>query len=122
MAWWEPYDINTPFFAEAENELHGPTGEAVSAVRQITDRAGVEIPAAAVSSKEAFRKFLLLERGHELFGEGLRRQDLIRNGTYIQRAKERGNKAQDYQVLFPIPQSVITESNGVVKQNPGYEQ
>ena len=109
-------------FAEAENELHGPTGEAVNAVRQITDRAGVEIPADAVSSKEAFRKFLLLERGHELFGEGLRRQDLIRNGTYIQRAKERGNKAQDYQVLFPIPQSVITESNGVVKQNPGYEQ
>ena len=33
---------------------------------------------------------------------------------------KRGNNAQDYQVLFPIPQFAITESNGILKQNPGY--
>ena len=82
-------------FAEAENEL-------------------------ATASKEAFRDYLLLERGHELFGEGVRRQDLIRHGVYIKLARERGNNAQDYQVLFPIPQFAITESNGILEQNPGY--
>ena len=108
-------------FAEAENELNGPTAEAVKALKQVTDRAGVKIPASATASKEAFRDYLLLERGHELFGEGVRRQDLIRHGVYIKLARERGNNAQDYQVLFPIPQFAITESNGILKQNPGYE-
>lgn len=108
-------------FAEAENELNGPTADAVKALKQVTDRAGVKIPASATASKEAFRDYLLLERGHELFGEGVRRQDLIRHGVYIKLARERGNNAQDYQVLFPIPQFAITESNGILKQNPGYE-
>ena len=107
-------------FAEAENELNGPNAEAVRALKQVTDRAGVEIPATATANKEAFRNYLLLERGHELFGEGVRRQDLIRHGVYIKLARERGNNAQDYQVLFPIPQFAITESNGILEQNPGY--
>lgn len=107
-------------FAEAENELNGPTSAAINALRQVTDRAGVTIPAEAIASKEAFRDYLLFERGHELFSEGIRRQDLIRHGKYIQYARERGNNAQDYQVLFPIPQSVITEADGIIEQNPGY--
>ena len=78
------------------------------------------IPASATSSKEAFRDYLLEERGRELFCEGQRRQDLIRHGVYISLARERGNNAQDYQVLFPIPQSVITEAGGIVEQNQGY--
>lgn len=107
-------------YAEAENELNGPTATAVNAVKQITDRAGVVIPSAATAGKEAFRDYILYERGHELFGEGVRRQDLIRHGKFIQYARERGNNAQDYHVLFPIPQSVITEANGIIEQNPGY--
>ena len=107
-------------FAEAENELNGPSAEAVRALKQVTDRAGIEIPATATANKEAFRNYLLQERGHELFGEGVRRQDLIRHGVYIKLARERGNNAQDYQVLFPIPQFAITESNGILEQNPGY--
>lgn len=107
-------------YAEAENELNGPSAEAVKALKMVTDRAGVEIPSTATASKEAFRSYLLLERGHELFCEGVRRQDLIRHGVYIKLARERGNNAQDYQVLFPIPQFAITESNNILKQNPGY--
>ena len=107
-------------YAEAENELNGPSAEAVKALKMVTDRAGVEIPSSATASKEAFRNYLLLERGHELFCEGVRRQDLIRHGVYIKLARERGNNAQDYQVLFPIPQFAITESNNILEQNPGY--
>ncbi len=109
-------------FAEAENELNGPTSTAVNALKQVTDRAGIEIPATATTSKEALRSYLLEERGHELFGEGVRRQDLIRHGEYIKRAQERGNNAKDYQVLFPIPQFAITEAGGILKQNEGYTE
>ena len=107
-------------YAEAENELNGPTQSAIAAVKQITDRAGTTIPATATASKEAFRDYILEERGRELYCEGQRRTDLIRHGVYISRARERGNNAQDYQVLFPIPQDVITEADGIVEQNPGY--
>lgn len=109
-------------YAEAENELNGPSSAAINALKQVTDRAGIEIPASATASKEALRNYLLEERGHELFGEGVRRQDLIRHGVYIQRARERGNDAKDYQVLFPIPQFAITEAGGILKQNDGYTE
>ncbi len=107
-------------YAEAENELNGPTSAAVSAVKQVTDRAGTEIPASATTDQASFRDFLLAERGRELYCEGQRRTDLIRHGVYISRARERGNNAQDYQVLYPIPQDAITEAGGIVEQNPGY--
>jgi hypothetical protein len=107
-------------YAEAVNELNGPTHEAIAAVKQITDRAGVSIPQGVTVDKDTFRRYLLAERGRELFGEGQRRQDLIRHGEFIKRAVERGNNAKDYQVLFPLPQAVIIESAGIITQNPGY--
>lgn len=107
-------------YAEAENELNGPSANAINAVKQVTDRAKTEIPAEAKVSKEAFREFILAERGRELYCEGQRRQDLIRHGEFIKRAQARGVNAQSHQVLFPIPQAVVIESDGVVAQNPGY--
>lgn len=107
-------------YAEAVNELSGPTPEAIAAVKQITDRAGTTIPADATASADAFRAFLLAERGRELFAEGQRRQDLIRHGEFISRARARGNNAKEHQVLFPLPQAVVTEAAGVILQNPGY--
>lgn len=107
-------------FAEAENELNGPSIAAIDAVKKVTDRAHVEIPAQATASKDAFRKYLLAERGRELYCEGHRRQDQIRHGVFISSARERGYNAQDYQVLYPVPQAAVIESNGIVKQNPGY--
>lgn len=107
-------------YAEAENELNGPTSTATNAIKPILERAHVTMPITATNSKEDFRSYLLDERGRELHCEGQRRQDLIRHGVYISRAIERGNNAKDYQVLFPIPQDVIIEANGIIKQNPGY--
>lgn len=107
-------------YAEAENELNGPSQSAIDAVKLITDRAGVEIPSEALLSKDNFRLYLLEERGRELYGEGQRRQDLIRQGLYISRARARGNNAKEHQVLFPIPQNIIVEAGGIIIQNPGY--
>lgn len=107
-------------YAEAENELNGPTQSAVNAIKPITDRARTVIPPSATVDKNAFRSYLLAERGRELYCEGQRRQDLIRHGSFISLAKARGNNAKDYQVLFPIPQAVITEAGGIIEQNAGY--
>jgi len=51
---------------------------------------------------------------------GIRRQDLIRHGTFISDAVARGLPAKPYQTLWPIPSDVIIQSNGVITQNPGY--
>ena len=109
--------------AEILNNLNGPSQEALNYVKQITDRAGTTstIPADVLSSKEKFNEFLLAERGRELYWEGWRREDLIRFGKYIETGLKRGFPAKDHMVLFPIPPRVITESGGVVKNNPGYE-
>lgn len=106
--------------AETLNELNGPTTEAVELINQIRRRAHVKEIKASDYTKETLRDFILDERGRELYCEGHRRDDLIRHGKFIQKAREEGIYAQDYHVLFPIPQSVMDE-NPNLKQNPGYE-
>jgi starch-binding outer membrane protein, SusD/RagB family len=104
--------------AEAINELRGPD-DAYEYVNAVRARAGVD-PFSGMT-QQGFRDALLDERGRELFGEGARRQDLIRHGKFIEYALDRGiTNADAHDVLFPIPQEVITESNGVVVQNEGY--
>jgi hypothetical protein len=62
-----------------------------------------------------------MERGREVYCEGSRRQDLVRNGKYIEYALERGaTGASAADTIFPIPASVIVEGRGIIKQNPGY--
>ncbi|WP_426485211.1 RagB/SusD family nutrient uptake outer membrane protein [Flavobacterium sp. 2] len=107
-------------YAEAENQLNGPTINAVNAAGLVADRANASIPNAAKASKQAFDDYLLAERGRELYFEGQRRQDLIRHGKFVSGAVLRGKNAQDFNVLYPIPQYVIIESNKIVKQNEGY--
>ncbi|MES1198257.1 MAG: RagB/SusD family nutrient uptake outer membrane protein, partial [Chitinophagaceae bacterium] len=105
--------------AEAINEQGAPTSEAYSLVNQVRARAGVSDFSGM--SQAQFRQALLDERGREFYGEGSRRQDLIRNGTYISNALARGKvNAKSYMALYPIPRAVITQSRGTIAQNPGY--
>lgn len=109
--------------AECLNETEGsPSQEAIALVNRVRDRVGLGVLAdAATASKDAFNDAILMERGHEFYGEGLRRQDLIRHGKYISSAQDRsGNQTADYKVRFPIPISFITESRDAIKQNEGY--
>lgn len=104
--------------AEAINEQRGPS-EAYEYVNQVRARAGVGNFSGM--DADAFRTALLAERGRELFAEGVRRQDLIRNGSFISNAQARGKtNAAPYMVLFPIPNSVIVQGQGVIAQNEGY--
>ncbi len=104
--------------AEAINEQRGPD-DAYQYVNQV--RARAKVPEWSGLTQEQFRDSILDERGRELFSEGVRRQDLIRHGKFIQYAIDRGiTNAQSHQVLFPIPSAVIIEGEGIIEQNPGY--
>ena len=73
-------------FAEAENQLNGPTAAAYNAINQVRRRgygksiatadATVDLPAGL--SQSAFFTALVKERSLELGGEGIRKYDLIR--------------------------------------------
>jgi hypothetical protein len=73
-------------FAEAENEINGPTAAAYNAVNMVrrrgfgkpvnTANAAVDLPAGL--SKADFFKAIVRERSLELGGEGVRKYDLIR--------------------------------------------
>lgn len=107
--------------AEALNELNGPNDESLGLLNQIRNRANLaNYRVQDFPTKEAFRNALFQERAWEFFFEQKSRTDQIRQGTFIDNAKKRGlSIAQDYQTLFPIPQSEI-DANPNLKQNEGY--
>lgn len=106
--------------AEALNELNGPTAEVIGLINQIRTRAkATPITLADVSSKDLLRNFLLDERGRELYSEGKRREDLVRQDKFISQAVARKIVAKPFQVLFPFPQQQI-DNNPNLKQNDGY--
>ncbi|TQO39729.1 putative outer membrane starch-binding protein [Arenibacter algicola] len=104
------------------NKNGAPNQECMDLINMVRNRAGLDnLDLVDYASLGAFNDMILLERGHELFCEGGRRQDLIRHGKYIEFGKTiPGNQAGDHKVLFPIPQWAINEGKGIIKQNDGY--
>ena len=107
--------------AEALNELGGPTAECFTLINAVRTRAG--LPSLTLSdtpTKEAFRTAMFQERGWEFVSEAKRREDLLRQGTFISGALARGiTNAKPERALFPIPQAEV-DANPLCKQNPGY--
>lgn len=110
--------------AEALNELKStPPAEAFTLINQIRKRAGLpDLSSADAPDKKSFREAIFRERGWEFISEAKRREDLIREGTFISAAIARGVSAAQAtanKVLFPIPQSEI-QANTLCEQNKGY--
>jgi len=107
--------------AEAINENSGPTPEAIGFVNQIRTRAHVAgVSASESASKDAFRDMLFIERGHELYFEGLRKMDLIRMGKVQSALTAAGKTVGPNYNVFPLPDYAVNNSNGKLKQNDGY--
>ena len=109
-------------FAEAENEVNGPTTAAYAAINRV--RARVNMPnVTAGLTKDQFRNEVIHERRVELGFEGQRWFDLVTMGIANQKINainELGRKfVPNKQELFPIPQSEIN-LNPNLTQNPGY--
>ncbi|WPO84200.1 RagB/SusD family nutrient uptake outer membrane protein [Chryseobacterium sp. JJR-5R] len=102
--------------AEAANEL-GNTAVAVTNLNRVRTRAGLAVTTAATQS--ALKTAIWKERRVELAMEGDRFVDLVRTGQAATVLAPYGFKAGKNEV-FPIPFNSITQSSGVLTQNPGY--
>jgi len=119
--------------AEAYNET-AQFPEAIAIINQIRARArtsltadGTTVPPAgtlpdrpASTDKAQIKAWLIHERRVELGFESQRFNDLKRWGIAKQVLSALGKNFQDYNYLYPIPQSEIDRSGGSIEQNPGY--
>lgn len=118
--WWEDiklirYADVILLSAEAANEL-GQTAEAARLVNMIRTRA--KLPPTTAASQSELRAAIKHERRIEFAMEFERFYDLVRWGDAITALAHKGY--QDRNKYFPIPQSAIDKSQGVLKQNPDY--
>jgi len=115
-------------FAEASNEVLGPTQAAYDAINKIRSRA--DIPELSGLSKEEFRKAVWRERWHETQYEGELWFDMIRTRTaydfsnnrfnnYVGHSFVDGKTLEEKHLFFPIPVNEI-RNNDNLEQNPGY--
>lgn len=66
-------------YAEAENELNGPSNEIYAMLDQVRNRVGMpEVDRTKYDTQEKLRELIRRERCVELAGEGLRRADIVR--------------------------------------------
>jgi len=112
-------------FAEAENELDGPTTAAYDAINMVRERARNGspdmLPDLQGLSQDDFREAVLNERRHEFVNEGHRWYDLVRTDNlieFVKRAKDDANP-QQFNYVFPIPQRE-RDVNDKLTQNEGY--
>lgn len=101
-------------YAEALNE-NSNTPAALVELNKIRSRAGLNNSTA--TTQAAVRQAIQDERRLELAFEGHRWFDLVRTGTV---EAEMGQTISTDYFLFPIPNSEILASGGVINQNPGY--
>jgi len=111
-------------YAEAANELNGPTDDAYEKINVIRKRAG--LPGLSGLSQEQFRQAIMDERKWELSFEFQRRWDLNRWGKLVEAVKsnaasnpEGAKNVRSYHQLCPIPPKEIA-LNPALTQNPGY--
>lgn len=131
-------------YAEAQNEVNGPTAEVYQYINQVRARVGMPgLPAGL--SKTDMRTRIQNERGVEFAFEDIRWWDImrwkkgpelvsqtltamnvVRNGTGfiytvvpVEEAYQR-RPFQERQYLYPIPLTEINKSNGILLQNPGW--
>lgn len=108
--------------AEANNEL-GNTQQALAALELVRARArggnNTVLPAVTTTDKAALRNAIWHERRVELAMEFDRYFDVIRQGRAQQIFGPLGWKPNKNEV-WPIPQSEIDLSAGILTQNPGY--
>ncbi|HEY8970413.1 MAG TPA: RagB/SusD family nutrient uptake outer membrane protein [Puia sp.] len=116
-------------YAEAENEVNGPTADAYRYVDSIRLRSHAS-PTPAGLSQQDLRSFIFAERGRELVFEAQRRYDLLRWGVYLQvmnklgviiQGNDRLTKVRaSRNLLFPISTDEVNTNSKLGGNNPGW--
>jgi hypothetical protein len=119
-------------YAEAQNELGGPTEEAVAALKRIRDRAGLSTPNVGGYNQESFREAVWRERWHELAYEGITWFDMTRlrkvynettNGfdDFVGHRNLSSNEVlQERHLFFPLGMQEMINNPNLTPQNTGY--
>ena len=107
--------------AEALNENTNASGAQSATILSMLDairtRAGLASLSGTATTQAAVRQVIADERRLELAFEGQRWFDLARTGTVD---SEMGVTVNSNYLLFPIPNTQVLASGGVITQNPGY--
>ena len=123
-------------FAEAENEIAGPTTEAFDALDVVRKKryntSNYQIN--RNMTQQQLRSYILEERNREFIGEGYRRFDLIRWGIYLEVMNEVDHrtpnldnqdgiiskKREQKHLLYPVPTIEIDGNTDFGPNNPGW--
>lgn len=111
-------------YAEAQNEIAGPDASVYKAMTDLRARVNMP-PFPAGLTKEQMRDRIRHERRVELAFEGLRHFDLMRwhiAGQVLNNVKDSivPYHFEDKFYKWPLPQTEIDKSGGVLVQNPNY--
>jgi starch-binding outer membrane protein, SusD/RagB family len=119
-------------YAEAQNEVAGPSLETHDALKAIRDRAGLATPLLGTFTQSSFREAVWKERWFEFCYEGITWFDMIRlrkvfNETtggfddFVGHVNLNSDQAlQAKHLLFPIPIQEIVNNPNLAPQNTGY--
>lgn len=104
-------------YAEALNENGSPAATVLPLLNGIRTRAGLNSLTGTATTQTEVRQAIAKERRLELAMEGHRWFDLVRTGTVN---AEMGQTIDPKYYIFPIPNSEVLASGGIITQNPGY--
>jgi len=105
-------------YAEALNETGSAAADVLGLLDDIRTRAGLNaLDPMTINTPALVRQAVADERRLELAFEGHRWFDLVRTGTVD---AEMGEAINSNYHVFPIPNSEVLASDGVITQNPGY--
>jgi hypothetical protein len=119
-------------YAEAQNEVGGPTQEAYDALKKIRDRAQLTTPALGTFNQATFRETVWRERWYELCFEGITWFDMVRLrkvfnhdtkgfDEFVGHVNTNSNQAlQEKHLLFPLLRQEMVNNPNLAPQNPGY--
>jgi starch-binding outer membrane protein, SusD/RagB family len=121
-------------YAEAQNEVSGPTQPAWDALKRIRDRAQLATPDIGTFTQATFRETVWKERWHELAFEGITWFDMVRLrkvyntmtdsfDDFVGHVNLNSNQAlQEKHLLFPLPKAEMVNNPNLRPQNPGYPE
>jgi len=105
-------------YAEALNETGASSADVLGLLDDIRIRAGLSpLDPGVLNTPALVGQAIQDERRLELAFEGHRWFDLVRTGTVD---AEMGESVNSNYYVFPIPNSEVLASDGVITQNPGY--
>jgi starch-binding outer membrane protein, SusD/RagB family len=118
-------------FAEAQNEISGPTAESIAAVKRIRDRAGLTTPTLGSIAQADFRTMIWNERWHELCYEGITLFDMLRLrkvynestrtfSDFVGGTTGTGITLQQKHLLLPLPAADFRNNPNLATNNPGW--